>query len=48
MRRRGWRLYATNQGAEQLSREQAVLAYRNEYQVEQSWGASVPTRQWAM
>jgi transposase len=37
-RRLGWRLYATNQGAEQLSIEQAVLAYRNEYQVERSLG----------
>jgi transposase len=37
-RRLGWRLYATNQGAEQLSLEQAVLAYRNEYQVERSLG----------
>jgi transposase len=37
-RRLGWRLYATNQGAQQLSLEQAVLAYRNEYQVERSLG----------
>jgi transposase len=37
-RRLGWRLYGTNQGAEQLSLEQAVLAYRNEYQVERSLG----------
>jgi transposase len=37
-RRLGWRLYATNQGAGQLSLEQAVLAYRNEYQVERSLG----------
>jgi transposase len=37
-RRLGWRLYATNQGTEQLSLEQAVLAYRNEYQVERSLG----------
>jgi transposase len=38
IRRLGWRLYGTNQGAEQLSLEQAVLAYRNEYQVERSLG----------
>jgi transposase len=37
-RRLGWRLYGPNQGAEQLSLEQAVLAYRNEYQVERSLG----------
>jgi transposase len=37
-RRLGWRLYGTNQGTEQLSLEQAVLAYRNEYQVERSLG----------
>ena len=37
-RRLGWRLYGTNQGAEQLSIEQAVWAYRNEYQVERSLG----------
>lgn len=38
VRRLGWRLYGTNQGAQQLSLEQAVLAYRNEYQVERSLG----------
>jgi transposase len=38
VRRLGWRLYGTNQGAEHLSLEQAVLAYRNEYQVERSLG----------
>jgi transposase len=37
-RRLGWRLYGTNQGTKQLSLEQAVLAYRNEYQVERSLG----------
>lgn len=36
--RLGWRLYATNQPVEQLSLEQAVLAYRSEYQVERSLG----------
>lgn len=36
--RLGWRLYGTNQGADQLSLAQAVLAYRNEYQVERSLG----------
>lgn len=36
--RMGWRVYATNQPAEQLSLEQAVLAYRDEYIVERSLG----------
>lgn len=34
----GWRVYATNQPAEHLSLEQAVLAYRAEYVVEQAIG----------
>ena len=34
----GWRVYVTNQPAEQLSLEQAVLAYREEYVVERSLG----------
>jgi transposase len=34
----GWRVYVTNQPAEQLSLTEAVLAYREEYQVEQSLG----------
>lgn len=34
----GWRVYATNQPAEHLSLEQAVLAYRAEYLVEQTIG----------
>jgi transposase len=38
VRRLGWRVYGTNQSAESLSLEQAVLAYRNEYQVERSLG----------
>ena len=38
MRRVGWRLYGTNPPAEQLSREQAVLAYRSDYPVERSLG----------
>jgi transposase len=38
IRRLGWRLYGTNQPAEHLSLEQAVLAYRSEYQVERSLG----------
>jgi transposase len=37
-RRLGWRLYSTNQPVEQLSLEQAVLAYRSEYLVERSLG----------
>jgi transposase len=38
IRRLGWRIYSTNQPAEQLSLEQAVLAYRSEYLVERSLG----------
>src|SRR3989449_1429925 len=38
VRRLGWRVYGTNQPAGLLSLEQAVLAYRNEYQVERSLG----------
>jgi transposase len=34
----GWRVYATNQSAEHLSLEHAVLAYRAEYLVEQTIG----------
>ncbi len=37
VRRLGWRVY-TNQPVEQLSLEQAVLAYRSEYLVERSLG----------
>ena len=36
--RLGWRVYGTNQPREQLSLAQAVLAYRNESQVERSLG----------
>jgi transposase len=36
--RLGWRVYVTNQAAEQLSLAQAVLAYRDEYLVERSLG----------
>jgi transposase len=36
--RMGWRVYATNRPAEQLSLAQAVLAYRDEYLVERSLG----------
>ncbi len=38
VRRLGWRLYSTNQPAQQLSLEQAVLAYRSAYLVERSLG----------
>ncbi len=38
MRRCGWRVYATNHPHETLSLEQAVLAYREEYLVERSFG----------
>ncbi|MEJ2353790.1 MAG: IS1634 family transposase [Anaerolineales bacterium] len=34
----GWHVYVTNQPKEQLSLEQAVLAYRHEYVVERSFG----------
>jgi transposase len=34
----GWRVYATNQPADQLSLSQAVLAYRQEYLVEHGFG----------
>ena len=36
--RLGWRVYGTNQSAEQLSLEQAVLAYREEYLIERNFG----------
>ena len=38
LRSLGWRVYATNQPARQLSVTQAVLAYRAEYLVEQGFG----------
>ena len=38
VRRLGWRVYGTNQPVASLSLEQAVLAYRSEYQVERSLG----------
>src|SRR5881296_1705117 len=38
VRRLGWRVYGTKQPVESLSLEQAVLAYRREYQVERSLG----------
>ncbi len=34
----GWRVYATNRGAQELSLEAAVLCYREEYRIEQSFG----------
>jgi transposase len=36
--RLGWRISSTNQPAEQLALDQAILAYRQEYQVERSLG----------
>lgn len=36
--RLGWCVYGTNQSAEQLSLEQAVLAYREEYLIERNFG----------
>jgi len=38
VRRLGWRVYVTNQPAEQLPLEQAILAYRSEYIVERGFG----------
>jgi transposase len=38
VRRMGWRVYATNQPAAELSLEQAVWAYREQYLVEQCFG----------
>jgi transposase len=38
VRRLGWRVYGSNQAAEQLSLAQAVLAYRSAYLVERSLG----------
>src|SRR5216683_182527 len=38
VQRLGWRIYRTNQPVEQLSLEQAVLAYRSAYLVERSLG----------
>jgi len=38
IKRLGWRIYSTNQPSEQLALDQAVLAYRQEYQVERSLG----------
>lgn len=37
-RRLGWRVYGTNQPAAELTLEQAVLAYRDEYLVERGFG----------
>jgi len=36
--RLGWRVYATNQPADQLSMTHAVLAYRHEYVIERGFG----------
>jgi transposase len=38
VQRLGWRVYVTNQPGQQLSLEQAVLAYRGEYIIEHSIG----------
>jgi transposase len=38
VRRLGWRVYATNHTAEQLSLAQGVAAYRREYLIEQGFG----------
>lgn len=36
--RLGWRVYATNHSAQELSLEQAVLAYRSQYIIERDFG----------
>lgn len=36
--RLGWRVYGTNQPSDELSLEQAVLAYREEYLIERNFG----------
>jgi transposase len=38
VRQLGWRVYVTTQSPEQLSLQEAVLAYRNEYLVERAMG----------
>jgi transposase len=38
IRRLGWRVYATNHTAEEMSLAQGVAAYRSEYLIEQSFG----------
>ena len=38
VRQLGWRVYVTTQPSEQLSLQEAVLAYRNEYLVERAMG----------
>jgi transposase len=38
LRRKGWRVYATNASAEHLTLTQAVLAYRSQYLVERGCG----------
>ena len=38
VRQLGWRVYVTTQPCEQLSLQEAVLAYRNEYLVERAMG----------
>jgi len=38
VRRLGWRVYVTNEGAQRLSLEQAVLAYREQYTIDRGMG----------
>lgn len=38
IKRLGWRIYATNASSEKLSLDAAVLAYREEYVIERSFG----------
>ncbi len=38
IRRLGWRVYATNHTAEEMSLSQGVAAYRSEYLIEQGFG----------
>ena len=47
VRQLGWRVYATPQPADQLSLEQAVLAYRSEYRSEPDCGR-LKGRPWSL
>ena len=38
VRRLGWRVYVTNEGAQRLSLEQAALAYREQYTIDRGMG----------
>jgi transposase len=44
VRRLGWRVYATNHTADELSLAQAVAAYRSEYLIEQGFRVGDPVK----